>query len=215
MTSKLRVTGLCARNSPVTGEFPAQRASNAENISIWWRHHDKSSNMWLQDSIQAFKRGGHHHSPIMAHGRFHNEAVTAHSPAHACHWWRSGPRLNIKTDFPDMGILMLKIRRSWDRIIFNMGIPILVRQHLYIETPPGDYNIRTACWCFGHHARPPPISTSICDLESLSDRLPDPYPSTMEFQQVPAGVPRPGVPVAFKADQMECSPTWRYSTGPC
>ena len=26
-------------NSPVTGEFPAQRASNAENISIWWRHH--------------------------------------------------------------------------------------------------------------------------------------------------------------------------------
>ena len=28
------------RNSPVTGEFPAQRASNAENVSIWWRHHD-------------------------------------------------------------------------------------------------------------------------------------------------------------------------------
>ena len=26
-------------NSPVTGEFPAQRASNAENVSIWWRHH--------------------------------------------------------------------------------------------------------------------------------------------------------------------------------
>ena len=38
-TSKLRVTGLCVGNSPVTGEFPAQRASNAENVSIWWRHH--------------------------------------------------------------------------------------------------------------------------------------------------------------------------------
>ena len=38
-TSKLRVTGLCAGNSPGTGEFPAQRASNAENVSIWWRHH--------------------------------------------------------------------------------------------------------------------------------------------------------------------------------
>ena len=38
-TSKLRVTGLCEGNSPVTGEFPAQRASNAENVSIWWRHH--------------------------------------------------------------------------------------------------------------------------------------------------------------------------------
>ena len=39
-TSKLRVTGLCVGNSPVTGEFPAQMASNAENVSIWWRHHD-------------------------------------------------------------------------------------------------------------------------------------------------------------------------------
>ena len=28
--SNLRVTGLCEGNSPVTGEFPAQRASNAE-----------------------------------------------------------------------------------------------------------------------------------------------------------------------------------------
>ena len=31
-TSKLRVTGLCAGNSPVTDEFPAQKASNAENF---------------------------------------------------------------------------------------------------------------------------------------------------------------------------------------
>ena len=38
-TSKLRVTGLCAGNAPVTGVFPAQRSSNAENVSIWWHHH--------------------------------------------------------------------------------------------------------------------------------------------------------------------------------
>ena len=37
-TSKLRVSGLCAGNSPGTGEFPAQMASYAENVSIWWRH---------------------------------------------------------------------------------------------------------------------------------------------------------------------------------
>ena len=37
--SKLRVTGLCEGNLPVTGEFPSQRASNADNVSIWWRHH--------------------------------------------------------------------------------------------------------------------------------------------------------------------------------
>ena len=46
-TSKLRVTGLCAGNSPVTGEFPPQMASNAENVSIWWRHHDAH----LADSV--------------------------------------------------------------------------------------------------------------------------------------------------------------------
>ena len=34
-TPKLRVTGLCAGNSPVT----AQRASNPENVSFRWRHH--------------------------------------------------------------------------------------------------------------------------------------------------------------------------------
>ena len=33
-TSKLRVTGLCAGKSPVTGEFPAQRATNVENVFI-------------------------------------------------------------------------------------------------------------------------------------------------------------------------------------
>ena len=32
---------------------------------------------------------------------------------------------------------MLKIRRSRDRLIFNVGIPILVRRHLYIETTAG------------------------------------------------------------------------------
>ena len=42
-TSKFRVTGLCTGNSPVTGEFPAQMASNAENVSISWH---------IQDPIQ-------------------------------------------------------------------------------------------------------------------------------------------------------------------
>ena len=53
--SKLRVTGLCAGNSPVTGEFPGQRTSNAENVSIWWRHHEKkqtTSNTWHDHMFQ-------------------------------------------------------------------------------------------------------------------------------------------------------------------
>ena len=40
-TSKLRVTGLCEGNPPVTGGSASQRASNAENVSISWRHHIK------------------------------------------------------------------------------------------------------------------------------------------------------------------------------
>ena len=49
-TSKLRVTGLCEENLPVTGEFTAQRASNAENASIWWRHHDAATN-WQHGNV--------------------------------------------------------------------------------------------------------------------------------------------------------------------
>ena len=37
-TEKLRVTGLCAGNSPVT-----VTSSNMENISFWWRHHQPAT----------------------------------------------------------------------------------------------------------------------------------------------------------------------------
>ena len=50
-TSKLRVTGLCAWNSPGTGEFHAQMASNAENVSIWWRRHVNSGTRWQQSNL--------------------------------------------------------------------------------------------------------------------------------------------------------------------
>ena len=38
--SKLRVHGLCKGNPPLTAGFHSQKASNAENVSIWWRHRD-------------------------------------------------------------------------------------------------------------------------------------------------------------------------------
>ena len=67
-TSKLRVTGLCAGNSPGTGEFPAQMASYAENVSIWWRHHElemskpksrgfETSRAPSKTSLHSVKRG--------------------------------------------------------------------------------------------------------------------------------------------------------------
>ena len=53
--SKLCVTGLCEGNSPVTGEFPLQRVSNAENVSIWWCHHANFSKPLVNE------RGPRHH----------------------------------------------------------------------------------------------------------------------------------------------------------
>ena len=49
--SKLRVTGLCVGNSPATDEFPAQMANNAENVSIWWRHHRYKKSFFLRGKI--------------------------------------------------------------------------------------------------------------------------------------------------------------------
>ena len=40
------------RNSPVTGEFPTQGASNAENVSIWWRLHVQ--NLLFHNALNKF-----------------------------------------------------------------------------------------------------------------------------------------------------------------
>ena len=58
-TSKFRVTGLCAGNSPVTGEFPAQMASNADffftstSVSILLRPSDDVT----KDFVRHYGRG--------------------------------------------------------------------------------------------------------------------------------------------------------------
>ena len=73
-TSKLRVTGLCVGNSPVTGEFPTERASNAENISIWWRHHE-----FRIPDVQHVKAG----SVLILTGTLcHTESRSIHNEEH-------------------------------------------------------------------------------------------------------------------------------------
>ena len=47
--SKLYVTDLCEGNSPVTGEFPTQKANNTEKVSIWWRHYART--LWRGQHI--------------------------------------------------------------------------------------------------------------------------------------------------------------------
>ena len=75
-TPKLRVTDFGEENSPMTGEFPSQRASNAKNVSIWWRHH-ATITAWHGNVIRItasgpFVRGIHrssvdslHKGPVM------------------------------------------------------------------------------------------------------------------------------------------------------
>ena len=40
---------------------------------------------------------------------------------------------NIKTVFPSIGIPIIKVRWLWDSLVSVVGIPILVRRHVYIE----------------------------------------------------------------------------------
>ena len=62
-TSKLRVTGLCSGNSPGTGEFPAQMASNAGN-SIWFFLMTSS---WLfNTSVRWFQIGSYFGTSLCA-----------------------------------------------------------------------------------------------------------------------------------------------------
>ena len=69
-TSKLPVTGLCVG----TGEFPAQRASYAENVSIWWRHHGYhdisqiTADMLLRKTVPQFC--------VIAQARFYGNRVS-------------------------------------------------------------------------------------------------------------------------------------------
>ena len=50
--SKLRVTGLCAGNSPGT----AQMARYAENVSIWWCHHAHGGHFYCQTRTCTYDR---------------------------------------------------------------------------------------------------------------------------------------------------------------
>ena len=58
-TSKLRVSGLYEGSPQVTGGFSSQRASDAENVSIWWRHLVYPKNMVTHESIMTWKRSPH------------------------------------------------------------------------------------------------------------------------------------------------------------
>ena len=73
-TSKLRVTGLCVGNSPGTGEYPAQMASNAENVSISWRRHVYSHYHWCFWPYQL----------VLIHSTINTVDAFGHTPLRCC-----------------------------------------------------------------------------------------------------------------------------------
>ena len=128
-TSKLRVTGLWAWNSPGTGEFPAQMASNAENVSIWWRHHAQIS-FWgtrTSNELRWYMIGyqiGHYSGVIMsAMARLYAEpSVQAHikenikAPRHWPLWPVDSPHKGPATRkmFPLDDVVMVNTRCPFD-----------------------------------------------------------------------------------------------------
>ena len=67
----------------------------------------------------------------------HLNGVFVHDKKFILTVWKSGPCLNMKAIFPRYGDSHVKEKAvSWP-LIFNIGISILVRRHLNIETPPG------------------------------------------------------------------------------
>ena len=109
-TSKLRVIGLCAGNSPVTGEFPAQRANNAENVSIWWRHHERcwkiTAAPWsaCHGNMQKFV-----HLVMRLWCRSLIEQIVSM-------WWDTLPSHKKTNNFRD--------NRPWHEIRLQVGVPV-------------------------------------------------------------------------------------------
>ena len=97
-TSKLRDTGLCAGNSPETGEFPAQMASNAKNVYIWWCHHGED--LW--------------HFKSLAHLiQSNNNDNNKNTDAHMRHMVLVSQYITLNTNFASVNVLSVKYLTHW------------------------------------------------------------------------------------------------------
>ena len=131
-TSKPRLTGLCAGNSTGTGELSAQMASNAENVSIWWRHHDTVL------CVRPHSIHGHLHPSDSDAGWNYTQHPT---------WPRA-----LSDDFEPvvnnwwMGLWCFGVSRCWGKSI-NMGVA--EPQPLKWTKARGEFSMRRImAWCW-------------------------------------------------------------------
>ena len=168
-------------------------------VSLFWNTPPDGNPIFFQAKVAT--------TALQFNYKHHN--LFAH-PGQSPMWRNARPRLNIKTVFPGMGIPMLKIGRSQVRLIFNMGIPILVRPHCCIETPTPQVflNIITS------HSLIPDLSwTTQCKPRWRHFCLP-----TRVHQTVPSNMhPKEGRPIYCHPQSAGLQPFWatnRYIFSP-
>ena len=152
----IHFTTLCLYNSPTHHIIINTAAANVLYVPSM-----PQKSMWLP--VRRGVSTAECSPPIYA---IYTGLVTSSEPATGLQI-RPRPRLNTKS-FRGMGIPMLKIRRSWDRLIFNTGIPILVRRHIYIETVPRTRVGEAGIWgmCKKLH---PTVLCGICIMIYIED----------------------------------------------
>ena len=100
-TSKLRVTGLCARNSPVTGEFHTQMASKTENASNWWRHYEGSEIPWY---IRQARKNG-----LITHNNDYFGCYVIHLRCIHCKWIDYQKQMHGSNQLTVINVAVLKL----------------------------------------------------------------------------------------------------------
>ena len=115
-TSTFRVTCLCAGNSPGTGEFLAQMASNAKHVSILMTSSCDSMfivpNHCFKERLFLLRRPPRHGSHLQ------EEQTSHHS-------------ILLENSLIGIGIPIINLKRSSDRLRVIMRIPIPVRRCLF------------------------------------------------------------------------------------
>ena len=115
-------TSLRSRHGKGQGQLQERR----HFLQSLWQSDQVGINWYLYASVRCKKPGGESSRPAW---------LTV-----LCSVWYGSAGANLgavsiqRCRLTSIGIPMLKIRRSHDRLIFNMGIPILGKDGLYIET---------------------------------------------------------------------------------
>ena len=142
-TLKLHITGLCEGNSSVIGEFPVQRASNAENVSIWWRHHGSLKSNFNKPALE--------NKPLLTHFVQHfintGTSIKSFNLDNGMKCWHSvSQRAVDKGHLPEFEIYTVW-NEGHSEIPLDVYRVNLVRRSLYWDGALGAISIRKTVLC--------------------------------------------------------------------